>query len=388
MMQTLIFTGSGGIGISVAAVATASAAAESGKQTLLASVGPTHNLSALLNAPFAAAPYPVAPGLDIITVDVLNEMSELWTELRSKMPAGILSQISGDELPLAPGFDLLMAFVRLAKHASSGYDIIIIDAGSHEGLLRGLAVPDSLRWIIRLLFGLDRGPGKSAASQNRALVPGALLPLEWIGQLQDARVQFEALRDNTTDASRTLVRYVLRPDFAALEDARLAIPALHLHGLSVDALLTGPLLPSGINDSRLAELITQQRAVAEEARNIWSPRPILQLPGDLPTYGYQHFSTLGAAVYANHSPATTHISAAPIEQAEEPEPFIDISLPGARRESLGLTISGDELIVRVGPYRRHLLLPEGLRNQSNIRARRDGERLVVHLQPPPSQSET
>ena len=37
----------------------------------------------------------------------------------------------------------------------------------------------------------------------------------------------------------------------------------------------------------------------------------------------------------------------------------------------------DELIVRVGPYRRHILLPDSLRGTSAIRATREGEHLVV-----------
>ncbi|NJN15645.1 MAG: hypothetical protein HC822_04800 [Oscillochloris sp.] len=51
-------------------------------------------------------------------------------------------------------------------------------------------------------------------------------------------------------------------------------------------------------------------------------------------------------------------------------------MPGLQREDLGLTISGDELIVRVGPYRRHVLLPESLRGIP-VRAARQGDALVI-----------
>jgi arsenite-transporting ATPase len=56
---------------------------------------------------------------------------------------------------------------------------------------------------------------------------------------------------------------------------------------------------------------------------------------------------------------------------------VALDLPGLPREALGLTMSGDELIVRAGPYRRHLLLPEGLRGVSAIRAAKQGDTLVV-----------
>jgi hypothetical protein len=44
---------------------------------------------------------------------------------------------------------------------------------------------------------------------------------------------------------------------------------------------------------------------------------------------------------------------------------------------LGLTLSGDELIVRIGPYRRHILLPDGLRGTQSIRATREGDLLII-----------
>ncbi len=68
---------------------------------------------------------------------------------------------------------------------------------------------------------------------------------------------------------------------------------------------------------------------------------------------------------------------APVRVAGPPEPQVAIDLPGLPREALGLTMSGDELIVRVGPYRRHLLLPEELRGVSAIRATKQGDTLVV-----------
>jgi hypothetical protein len=56
---------------------------------------------------------------------------------------------------------------------------------------------------------------------------------------------------------------------------------------------------------------------------------------------------------------------------------VALDLPGLPREALGLTLSGDELIVRAGPYRRHLLLPEGLRGVTGIKATKQGETLIV-----------
>jgi arsenite/tail-anchored protein-transporting ATPase len=67
---------------------------------------------------------------------------------------------------------------------------------------------------------------------------------------------------------------------------------------------------------------------------------------------------------------------APIAEQLAGEPAIVVELPGMPKGALRITLSGDELILQVGPYRRHILLPEALRG-SSIKATREGERVIV-----------
>ncbi|HWQ13518.1 MAG TPA: hypothetical protein VNL77_11995, partial [Roseiflexaceae bacterium] len=67
----------------------------------------------------------------------------------------------------------------------------------------------------------------------------------------------------------------------------------------------------------------------------------------------------------------------PIAERHGGEPALVVDLPGLPQGTLQLTLSGDELIVAIGPYRRHVLLPEGLRGVTAIRATREGSLLVV-----------
>lgn len=376
-MRILICTGNGGSGSSLVASATASTVAEAGRKTLLASIGPSHSLPGLLGMALADTPQTIAPNLDAWVVNTSASLRAFTEQVRPRLLPP-LANLSSDELPLIPGIDFFLCLAYLRQFADSNYELMVIDAGQHDALLRVLALPDSFRWFVRLMFGLDRGPGRSGASVNRALLPTTLMPSEWLAKLQDTRVQFEEMRDLATEASRTTVRYVLRPDMAALEEARLAVPALHLHGLAVDALIVGPLLPADIADARLTQIVAQQQDVATEAARIWESRPVLRLPATIPD-SLAALATLGQALYALHHPTDSNGCPPPIVYGDANDPFVAISLPGVQREVLNLTMSGDELIIQTGPYRRHILLPEALRGKSNIRANRDGERLIVRL---------
>ncbi len=382
-MRTLLFTGNGGQGIGLAAAATATAAARAGQRTLVVSIGPSHSLSTLFGTGNARTPVSITPNLSVWTLDVSHQVSVLWEQMRGRF--GMKLAIGDDELPLVPGLDVLLGLEQLRQQQQrrdgvAAYDLLIVDAGPHDMLLRTLSLPDSFRWGVRLLFGLDRDPGRNSASPGQALVPLALLPFDWFDQLQAARVQLEDIRDSVLDGRTTTIRYVLRPDAVALEEARLAIPALQLHGLTVEALVAGPLLPDDMVDAQLVPLVQSQHAVTVAATEIWPLRPLLRLPWHADVAGtaaLAALAALGTALYADHQPDMRYITVPAIEQCNNDAPFIAIDLPGLRREALRLTLSGDELIVSVGPYRRHILLPVALRGSSNIKASREGDRVLV-----------
>jgi anion-transporting ArsA/GET3 family ATPase len=370
MTTTLVFTGSSGPGIATAAAALALRAADAGRRTLLLGLGDAAGLGALLGtAPGGNAPLPIAPNLDALAIDVSAELSAAWERGRSRAP-GQLAQVAGDELPIPPALELFFGLLRLRELAPH-YELAIVEAGAHDMLLRALALPDGLRWAVRLLFGLDRGPGRSSASVGRAVVPTSFMPVEALDRVQEARLEAARARDVLASAS---MRYVLRPDPAGLESARLAVPALQLHGLAVPALLAGPLLPGDLSDARLAPIAAQQRATLAEAAAAWPARALarFELIGD---NGLAALRVVGSQL-AVETDLLGLSAPAPIAEVHGGEPAVAVELPGMPKGALRLTLSGDELIMQVGPYRRHILLPEGLRG-AGIRATREGEWVIV-----------
>ncbi len=372
-MQTLIFTGPSGAN-ALAAAATAAAAAADGARVLLASVGPTHPVAAIAGAPAAAEPQTIAPGLDLWCLDPLADLAAVWGAVRP--PSG--PAIIGDELPVIPGSDLFLAVTRL-RSFDRDYDLACVDAGPPETLLRSLGSPDTFRWLVRLFLGLDRGPGRSSASVARAIVPTALLPMvsDWLGRVQDARVQLEILRDEMTAPASVQVRYVMRPDRGGLDEARVAVPALQLFGLAVECLVAGPMLPAGAQLAALDALCAEQTATVDEAGQVFHGRAVYGLETAATPGGAAALAAIGARLYGEDSPLPGPPIATPIVISGPPEPAVALNLPGLPRELLGLTLSGDELIIKVGPYRRHLLLPDGLRGMTAIKASRQGETLII-----------
>jgi anion-transporting ArsA/GET3 family ATPase len=357
MPQALIFTGNPGPGTAIAAAAAALGMAASGERTLLLTLRPPVGLSALLEAEIGPLPTNLAPNLDVFAPEPAAELTKLWARQSAQIPPA-LSRIAADELPLLPGVSALFGLLALLELRSK-YARIVIDAGSDEALLLALSLPDAGRWLIRLLLGLDRGPGQSRPSTLNSLLPSGLLPTELIEGAQQARVQLEQIRAELTNPAAACACYVLRPDRPGLAEARLALPALQLHGLAVAAITIGPLHPN--------------EDLPEELAALWPTRPWVPFPAPTAA-GIAGLIALAPAL-SPCDPLET--PTASIRDQYQGSPALVIDLPGLPKGALGLTLSGDELIIRIGSYRRHLLLPNSLRGTTAIRATREGDLLII-----------
>lgn len=367
-----LYTGAAAPDVTLAATAAALDSAARKRRTLLLSIGPAHGSTTLLQATPSTDPVAVDTNLDLLLIDAANDLGQIWDQGRRN--AGPLAKLSSDELPLIAGSDLLLGAARLTTLRNQ-YDQIVIDAGNVDALLRALTLPDVFRWGLRLLFGLDREPGRSPSSVAQALVPIGLIAPTALTDVQEARVDLEKLRVDLFNPNHTTAWYVLHPDQAALETSRIAIPALQLYGLRVAAILCGPLLPTDIHDSRIAALIAAQRATFEQAHQVWTTRPLLPFAYPTPREDQATLQAIGATWRL--SPAQQAFAHPPFADQYEGSPAIALDLPGMPTSAVKLTLAGDEMLVRVGSYRRNILLPDRLRGISAIRATRLGDLLII-----------
>jgi arsenite/tail-anchored protein-transporting ATPase len=358
MPQTLIFTGSPGAGVMIAATATALGIAGQGQKTLLVTLGSAIGLSACLGVELGPQPIPLVAGLDLFAPDPNAELAGTWQQNRTQLPEAF-ARFAADELPLPAGSAALAGLLRLAA-LRANYQRIVIDAGFHDALLLAAGLPDTIRWFIRILLGLDRGPGQNRSSVMNSLLPSGFLPGGFVDGTQNTRVVMEQTRNEIVNSRSASVCYVLRPDQAALAEARLAIPAIQLHGLAVTSLAIGP---------QYGE--TQASALIATAQT-WQARSLVSfaMPVGMAIEG---FAALAPVLMA----CDTVDAAAPIAERYGDTPALVIDLPGLPKGALGLTLSGDEMVIRLGPYRRHILLPEALRGMQGIRATREGDRLII-----------
>jgi anion-transporting ArsA/GET3 family ATPase len=368
-MRLLIFSAHNQLLQSAAAIATACHAARRGARVLLASVGPQHLAGALLGQRLGPRPLELEPNLAAIEVGPLSEIGQRWESVRPTLRGGLvgrLRELGADELPAFPGLDAVTALLVVERARETGrFDLVVADGPGPASLAAALTLPDATRWLVRLIFGLDRGPGRSRSSQEQALLPATLLAPNAVAPLQDLRVVLEEQRAALDAATGSRVRLVVTPEELGLSAVHQALTTLGLYGLASDELLVAGEL-AAVHDA-------QRREFVPEAGRY---RPALRV-GPLPTTATDRdsWALRGAALYRDGPVIDPVVAARPGPGERE----LRLYIPFLDPRELDVAIASEEIVVRLGNLRRHLLLP-GVAEGGRLRAKVEGELLRLWVE--------
>lgn len=364
-MQILIFSGYNQVLQSSAAIATACHAARRGKRVLLASAGPAHLTGMMLGQSLGQRPLELEPHLAAMEISPLEELGNLWDATRDSIRGAMtarLREIGPEELPTFPGIDAIGAIIVADRaRKMNRFDLMVVDGPMPDSLVRALSLPDALRWLTRQVFGLDRGPGHSRSSQEAAIFPAALIAPSAQAPLQDLRVYLENQRASIAAETGTRVRLVTTPEDLHLPSVRTALTGLGLYGMASDKVI----------------VVGDAAQVTETMRYEFSPetskaRPSL-LVGELPhTPALRDAWALrGAALYLDGEVFEPLPATRPAAHERE----IRLSIPFLDPKLLDIALANEEVLVRLGPMRRHVLLP-GLAAGGRLRAKVESEEMV------------
>jgi arsenite-transporting ATPase len=302
-------------------------------------------------------------------------MEESWGDIQSWLQevfawAG-LDSIEAEELAVLPGLDEIFALADIKHHAASGdWDVIVVDCAPTAETIRLLSLPDILSWYMERLFPLGRRVNKVVSPVLGRLTNLPVAGDEVFGATRRFYDRLDGVKALLTDADTTSVRLVVNPERMVIAEARRTFTYLSLFGYRVDAVVANRLLPSDVTDpwfDRWRELQAEHLATIEEG---FAPVPVLraELAGD-ELVGPAALLRFAEALYGDDDPAACRYRSQPLQVKQGKHgPQLVLELPNADRNELDLGRSGDELLVRVGPYRRAIVLPDSLRRREVVGA--------------------
>ena len=386
-MRIVLFTGKGGVGKTTVAAATALRIAAGGRKTLIMSTDPAHSLADAFDAELGSEPSEVAPNLWAEEIDPQRRLEENWRDIQQHAIAVLnwagLDAVQAEELSIIPGLDELFSLADVkSHHDESPYDVLIVDCAPTGETLRLLSLPDIIQWYMDRIFPIERrvmGALRPVAQRVTSFpLPGA--------PVYDAVARFyeklEGVRQVLTDPSTTSVRLVVNPERMVIAEAMRTFTYLNLFGYRVDSVVVNRLLPPEISDpyfNRWKELQAEHLATIESA---FTPIPLLRSHlRDRELIGSEALASIGEELYGETDPAGVLFTDDPMTIETEGEGYVlSLRLPFARKEEVDLSTKGEELFVRVGPYRRTIVLPAVLASRTVVSATMEDDRLQISFE--------
>jgi arsenite-transporting ATPase len=368
--RVLLFTGKGGVGKTTTAAATALRCADDGLRTVVLSTDPAHSLADAFDVPLGPLPVEVAPNLWGQQLYSQDRLEEAWADIQGYllevMSWAGLDGVEAEELSVLPGLDEVFALADIREHAESGqWDVVVVDCAPTAETLRLLSLPEVLSWYMDRIFPTARTVSKVVSPVLRGVTslpaPGDAV----FGALARFYARLAGVRELLTDAKRTSVRLVVNPERMVIAEAKRTYTYLSLFGYRVDGVVANRLLSADITDPWFDAWKEAQAEHLQVIEDGFAPVPILRVelaPREL--VGVEHLRAFATALYGDDDPSGLLFEGQPLTVERRGAAMVlRLSLPGAEKDELDLAQHDDELLLRVGPYRRSIVLPESLRRR-------------------------
>jgi arsenite-transporting ATPase len=364
-MRVVIYTGKGGVGKTSLAAATGLGAAARGHRTLVVSTDNAHSLGDALGRTLGPDPVEIRPKLWGLEIDVLKEVERHWSGVHEYLLALLESQgveeITAQEVVVIPGMELIAALLYLDQvERDDRFDTVVMDTAPTADTLRLLSFPHAVEWYFDHLFGLQRRLAKVVRTTVGRAMRTPLPSERFFDTVARLHQQFQRVRALLTDAERSTVRLVVNPERMVIAETQRAYTYLCLFGFAVELLVVNRVFPAQATDAGyFAPIRVEQEANLETLRERFGELPQLRVPR-YPTevIGEAALERLGRDVFGEEDPVRRWPTEAPVRfVTRDGHPTIELKLPYADGNDIELVQRGDTLYLRVGAYRRSLVLP-------------------------------
>ncbi len=368
-MRIIVHTGKGGVGKTSVSAATALRCAEIGLKTIVISTDTAHSLGDSLEMKIGPEPIQLYDNLWAQEVDARYSMDKYWWRIQNylinvfKQREG-LDDIVAEEITILPGLEEGAHLLWINQYfETQEFDVLIVDAAPTAETLRLLSLPDASRWWFERTMNLMKGmTGRLLRPLAKPLFGTDLPEQEELDSVQRLFDTLSKVAGLLADPELSTMRLVMTPEKMVIKETQRTYTYLNLYGYPTDAVICNRIIPPEVTDPYFTAWKDSQRKNLDLIGEAFGGLKVLKAPmfnSDIG--GLDDLRRLADALYDGTNPSqimTSEVGTHTIEHdLETGDYLLRIPLPFADKTDLDLYRSADELTVRVGPYRRNIVLP-------------------------------
>ena len=328
----------------------------------------------------------VNKNLWIQELDITEEIEKNWGEIHAYLSTLLnttgLDEILAEELAILPGMEEVSLLLYINRYVrNKKFDLIILDCAPTGESLRFISIPTTLEWYIKKIFRMERTIAKYIRPLAKRVYD---VPIPEDGYFEAIEALFKRLRGVDkilVDPRITTVRLITNPEQIVLKETQRAFMFFCLYKMNIDGIIMNRMLPDDVKDTYFQDWRVSQNKYVKKAEEYFSPIPIfhVNLFKD-EILGVNRLRVLADQIYGNRSPAERFFKGKPYSLIKENEGYrLILKLPFIIKRDVELNKHSDELIVRVGNFKRHLLLPRQVASYETVTAELKDQHLCIHF---------